>query len=90
MNAPHRPLFFAVVPLMLAALPAVAFTDGNAELREAAADRSARGVVTGRATPARTAWVPLTPKALDGFRPPPQQQPATTTVARAGAPAQKR
>jgi hypothetical protein len=63
----------AVLTLQGLALNAYAFTDSNAELKEAAADRSARVVVVGKATPApapvRTAWVPQTAKSLDGFKP---------------------
>jgi hypothetical protein len=60
---------FAVV-LVLATTSARAFTDSNAELKEAAAERSNRVVVTGKAErPVQTAWVPTTPKSLDGFKP---------------------
>lgn len=54
----------------LAGLPAGAFTDENAELKEAAADRGVRVVVTGKAgIPRRTVWVPPPAKSLDGFKP---------------------
>ena len=60
---------FAAV-LVLAASGAQAFTDANADLKEAAADRSARVVVVGKAErPVQTAYVPASPKALDGFKP---------------------
>jgi hypothetical protein len=60
---------FAAV-LVLATTAARAFTDSNAELREAAAERSNRVVVTGKAErPVPTAWVPISPKSLDGFKP---------------------
>ena len=60
---------FAAV-LVLATTGARAFTDSNAELKEAAADRSNRVVVTGKAErPVQTAWVPASPKSLDGFKP---------------------
>lgn len=55
---------------VLADSPAKAFTDTNADLKEAAADQSARVVVVGKAQrPVRTAWVPASPKSLDGFKP---------------------
>ena len=60
---------FATV-LVLAMNGARAFTDTNAEMKEAAPERLAPVVVTGKATPpTRTAWVPASPKALDGFKP---------------------
>ena len=60
---------FAAV-LVLATTAARAFTDSNAELKEAATDSSARVVVTGKAErPVQTAWVPMTAKSLDGFKP---------------------
>ena len=60
---------FAAV-LVLATTAAQAFTDANAELKEAAGERSNRVVVTGKAQrPAQTAWVPASPKSLDGFKP---------------------
>lgn len=56
--------------LVLAMNGARAFTDANAELREAAADRKDVVVVTGKASrPVQTAYVPASPKALDGFKP---------------------
>ncbi|MDR7271299.1 hypothetical protein J2X20_003967 [Pelomonas saccharophila] len=60
---------FAAV-LVLATTGARAFTDSNAELKEAAAERADRVVVVGKAArPVQTAWVPAAPKSLDGFRP---------------------
>lgn len=60
---------FAAV-LVLASAPARAFTDDNAEMKEAAAERGVRVVVTGKAgLPRRTVWVPPSAKSLDGFRP---------------------
>lgn len=75
----YRSTVFAslAAAVVLAAIPAFAYTDGNAELKGAAADRAARVVITGKATPpARTAWVPVSAKKLDGFRPvlPPEPQ----------------
>ncbi|WP_157275749.1 hypothetical protein [Pelomonas sp. Root1444] len=70
-----------------------AFTDSNAELKEAKADRSARVVVAAQATvPVRTAWVPPSPKSLDGFKPvlPPDRVAAPSgapLLAKADAPA---
>lgn len=56
--------------LVLAMNGARAFTDSNAELKEAAADRKDVVVVTGKAVrPVQTAYVPASPKALDGFKP---------------------
>jgi hypothetical protein len=60
---------FAAV-FVLATTAARAFTDSNAELKEAAADKTDRVVVVGKATPpVRTVWVPASPKSLDGFKP---------------------
>ncbi len=60
---------FAAV-FVLATTRAGAFTDSNAELKEAAADKTDRVVVVGKAAPpVRTAWVPVSPKSLDGFKP---------------------
>jgi hypothetical protein len=89
MNPLHRHLASACFPLTLAAMPAAAFTDGNAELKEAVADRSARVVVSARVAPPPTAWVPPAPKTLDGFRPPLRAEPRTT-LARAEPPAPPR
>ncbi|MFT7774440.1 hypothetical protein [Roseateles sp.] len=72
MNMPlHKiALFPLVTALVLAAVSARAFTDSNADLKDAAADHSARVVITGKAErPMQTAWVPATPKSLDGFTP---------------------
>ncbi|MGM9479588.1 hypothetical protein ACS5PN_00170 [Roseateles sp. NT4] len=60
---------FAAV-LVLATTSARAFTDANADLKEAAADRTNRVVVVGKAErPVQTAYVPASPKSLDGFKP---------------------
>lgn len=66
---PFTPL--AVLTLQGLALNAQAFTDSNAELKEAAADRAAAAVVVAAkaAPPARRLWVPPTAKSLDGFKP---------------------
>jgi hypothetical protein len=72
MNTLPRRIAFAsfAAVLALAATAARAFTDSNAELREAVADRSARVVITGKAErPVQSAWVPMTAKSLDGFKP---------------------
>lgn len=74
--------------VVLATGAAQAFTDANAELKDAATDRSARVVVTAKAAPpARTAWVPTSAKRLDGFKPvlPPQRD-HTEKLAKAEAP----
>lgn len=68
--------FASFAAVLALATSARAFTDSNAEVQEAAADRSARVVVTGKAAPpTRTAWVPPSAKSLDGFKPvlPPQR-----------------
>ncbi|HEY8877723.1 MAG TPA: hypothetical protein VIN03_09185 [Roseateles sp.] len=61
---------FAAV-FVLTMTGARAFTDTNAEMKEAAPERLAPVVVTGKAAPpvVRTAWVPASPKSLDGFKP---------------------
>jgi hypothetical protein len=71
MNSLPRWIAFASLAAALGlATSARAFTDSNAELKETKADRSARVVVTGKAAaPVRTAWVPASPKSLDGFKP---------------------
>lgn len=83
----------AVLTLQGIALPAQAFTDANAEMKERAAD--ARVVVVAKAAPAKpkqVAWVPPTPKALDGFKPVLPPEPAhaadgSQTLAKADTPA---
>ena len=84
---------FAAV-LALAMTGSRAFTDSNAELKEAAADRTDRVVVVGKAAaPVRTVWVPTSPKALDGFKPVFPQDPVVVArqrpvlLAKAEAPA---
>lgn len=97
MNPLPRWMAFASFPAVLALKMSAthAFTDTNAELKEAAAERAAPPVLAVRpvAVPVRTAWVPTSAKALDGFRPvfpkapmdaPPGQ---ATLLARADAPA---
>lgn len=71
MNPKTRWIALAV---LTAASAAQAFTDLDADMKEAAADRSARVLITGKAArpavaPVRTAWVPPTAKSLDGFKP---------------------
>jgi hypothetical protein len=82
------------VALIGAATTVQAFTDSNAALKEAAADAQGRVVVIGKAVPApaRTAWVPVSPKRLDGFRPvmPVESPAARTTLAKADVPAARR
>lgn len=72
MNRLPRWIAFASVPavLVLKMTATHAFTDSNAELKEAAAERTVVPVVT-RATGTRpaVAWVPPSVKSLDGFRP---------------------
>lgn len=72
MNTLPRWIAFAsfAATLVLSAGAARAFTDENADLKEAAADRGVRVVVTGKAgIPRRTVWVPPSAKSLDGFKP---------------------
>jgi len=79
MNTLPRWIAFASfsATLVLASGAARAFTDSNAELKEAAADRTDRVVVVGKAAPkpVQTAWVPQTAKSLDGFKPAFPQEP---------------
>lgn len=79
MNVP-RSLASIPLTLLLVATAPQAFTDANAELKEAAPARLARVVITGRAAtpPVRPAWVPASPKRLDSFTPelPPLHGPA--------------
>ena len=85
MNSLPRWIAFAPsAAVLVLATSAHAFTDSNAELKEAQADRSARVVVTAKAkAPVRTAWVPPSPKSLDGFKP---VLPADHAAAPSGAP----
>jgi len=71
---------FPAAVLALAGSAAQAFTDSNAELKEAAAERANRVVVVGKAAPPpRTAWVPASPKSLDGFKPVFPNEPVVVT-----------
>lgn len=91
-----RWIAFAAAPavLVLKVTATQAFTDSNAELKEAAAERVVLPAVT-RAAGARPAgaWVPLSAKSLDGFRPVFDEERLAaarargTQVAQAGAPA---
>lgn len=74
MNHLPRWIAFASVPVLLALKQTAtyAFTDDNAALKEAAADRAATVALTPAQGPAPahpTAWVPVSAKSLDGFRP---------------------
>ena len=72
MNRLPRWIAFASAPVVLAlSMTAThAFTDSNAELKEAVADRAVVPVVThGAGARPAVAWVPLSAKSLDGFRP---------------------
>ncbi|RYE81679.1 MAG: hypothetical protein EOO80_00295 [Oxalobacteraceae bacterium] len=66
-----------------------AFTDTNAELKEAAASaRPAKVGMPARAASAQTAWVPVSAKRLDSFKPVlPARPDAAQTLARAELPA---
>lgn len=72
MNRLPRWIAFASAPavLLLQMTATQAFTDSNAEIKEAAAQRAVVPVVT-RSAGARpaVAWVPPSVKSLDGFRP---------------------
>lgn len=91
-----RWIAFAAAPavLVLKVTTTQAFTDSNAELKEAAAERAVAPVVT-RAAGARpaVAWVPLSVKSLEGFRPVFDEERLAaartrgTQVAQAGVPA---
>ena len=91
MNSLYRwtALFSLAAALVLVATASPAFTDSNAELKEASADRSARVVVAVKAAPAKpSVYVPLaTAKQLDGFTPVPPsgRNIAVTRLARADA-----
>ncbi len=72
LNLPYRwiVLLSAAAAVVLTVSPAQAFTDSNADLKDAASDRSARVVVVAKAAPPlQAAWVPPTAKRLDGFKP---------------------
>lgn len=94
----HHPYRWSASALLLivalAATTAAAFTDSNAEMKEAAADRSQRVVVIGKATPPvqAAAWVPVSSKRLDGFRPvlPPQGRVPQRLAQAVAAPVAKR
>jgi len=89
MNTLTRRIAFALPAATLAlAGAAQAFTDANAELKEAARSKAERVVVTGKAAPpAQVAWVPTSSKKLDGFKPVLPPEPRAETVARAELPA---
>jgi hypothetical protein len=91
MNTLRRWIAFAsFAAVLVLAGPARAFTDSNAELKEAAGDRAARVVVQGKAAPpVRTVWVPTSAKKLDGFKPvlPPEAPSTAQTLAKAELPA---
>lgn len=92
MNTPYRWISFAALAstFVLITSDAQAFTDANAELKDAAVQRSARAtaVAAKAAPPVRTAWVPTTAKKLDGFKPvlPPERD-NTEKLAKAEMPA---
>ena len=75
--------------VLLVATAAPAFTDSNAELKEAAQNRLPRVVVVAKAAPpAKTLWVPTSAKKLDGIKPvlPPEREPQQAqTLAKADA-----
>lgn len=83
--------FLATLGPLIAALtlaaPAQAFTDANAELREAAETRRSSAAAAAPVVPAatRAVWVPVAPKRLDGFRPVMPAQPALPARALASA-----
>ncbi|MFG6456363.1 hypothetical protein [Roseateles sp. BYS96W] len=73
MTSLHRRLasFPLVAALASSAAAVMAFSDENADMKEAAADRAQRRVMAAQApAPRKTVWVPLaTAKQLDGFKP---------------------
>ncbi len=73
MTSLHRRLasFPLIAALASSAAAVMAFSDENADMKEAAADRAQRRVVAAQApAPRATVWVPLaTAKQLDGFKP---------------------
>ncbi|MGQ3052300.1 MAG: hypothetical protein ACT6S0_10995 [Roseateles sp.] len=88
MNTSPRWIAFAsFATVFILTSQARAFTDANAALKEAAADRTARVVIIAKAAraPVQTVWVPATAKSLDGFKPVLPEE--GVLLARAGAPA---
>jgi hypothetical protein len=81
---PRRIAFASLAAILGLSTTAHAFTDSNAELKDAG-ERSARVVIVGKAAPAaRTAWVPPSAKRLDGFKPVlPPERGAAETLAKA-------
>lgn len=75
--------------LVLVATASPAFTDSNAELKEATVDRATRLIVVAKTAPPKpTVYVPLaTAKQLDGFKPvpPPERGTVATRLAKADA-----
>lgn len=71
-TSPHWIAFASYAAILVCAGTAArAFTDSNAETKEAAAERSVRMTITDKAAqPRRTVvYVPAAPKSLDGFKP---------------------
>lgn len=91
MNTLTRRIVFALTAALSLAGVVQAFTDANAELKEAARNKPERVVVTGKAAPlAQVAWVPTSSKKLDSFKPVLPPEPRAETVARAELPADVR
>lgn len=89
MNTSRLPIALALSVTVLALVSAQAFTDTNADLKEAAVrHRPQRAVKTFKAVPpAQTAWVPVSSKRLDGFEPVlPASPEVAQTLARAELP----
>lgn len=90
MNTPTRRIAFASFAVVLVSGGAArAFTDTNVDMKEAAARiKRERVVVTAKAAPpVQTAWVPVSPKKLDGFKPVLPPDGSAQTLARAELPA---
>jgi hypothetical protein len=84
-----RTAFVSLSAALVLGDAAQAFTDANADLKEAARNKPERVVVTAKAArPAQVAWVPTSPKKLDGFKPVlPAEPEAARTLAKADLPA---
>jgi hypothetical protein len=89
-NLPRWIAFASAAAVLVLAGSVRALTDSNADLKEAAAAQRVPVIVPGKAAlPARVAWVPASPKKLDGFKPvlPPDAQDPAPKLAEAGMPA---
>ena len=80
-SLPLTPL--AVLTLQGVVPNAQAFTDSNAELKEAQASRRVLPTAPAAKPPVRAAWVPTSPKRLDSFKPVLPPEPEALRVAKA-------